>query len=391
MLKTYIWDLDGTLLDSYGAIVSSLVTVARECGAHDSYEKIMKAVKLGAVSTYLKELGAEYGREYPLLYQRYREISHEKLEEITLIPGARETLEGLAGRGAKHYVYTHRGKSTESLLKRLALADYFGEIITFEQGFQPKPSGEGVAYLVQKHGLEKADTAYVGDRLLDVRCAKNAGVKAILYRPEDSCVSPTGEEDLVIGRLEELLRELPHGDPRARKKELRRELLAKRDALAEEYQRSAGEKIQQRILQSEAYARARRVFVYVSVGSEPPTDGILRRALADGRQVYVPRCRGNRMEAARLRSMEELTPGRYGIPEPAEDAETAAREELDLVIVPCVAASRDGRRLGHGGGYYDRFLQEGANRAVCLCFQEMLREEIPEEAWDVRIPWVVTE
>ena len=206
MLKTFIWDLDGTLLDSYGSIVSSLMAVARECGADDPYDEIMKSVKRGAVSTYLKEFSARCGREYSLLYQRYREISHGKLDEITLIPGARETLEGLMAKGARHYVYTHRGKSTESLLDRLGLRDYFAEIVTFEHGFRPKPSGEGVAYLVRKYRLEKGETAYVGDRSLDVRCAKDAGVKAILFCPPDSCVTPAGEEDLVITELEELIR-----------------------------------------------------------------------------------------------------------------------------------------------------------------------------------------
>lgn len=205
MLRSYIWDLDGTLLDSYGSIVSSLVDVAGECGEFDSYEHIMQAVKQGAVSTYLRELSSRSGQDYSGLYQRYREISHERLNEITLIPGAKETLEGLKKHGADHYVYTHRGKSTGVLLKRLGLTGCFREIVTFEMGFKPKPSGEGVSYLVRKYGLEKAATAYVGDRSLDVYCAKDAGVKAVLYCPEDSCVEPTGKEDLVIGRLEDLL------------------------------------------------------------------------------------------------------------------------------------------------------------------------------------------
>lgn len=205
MLKAYIWDLDGTLLDSYGSIVSSLVTLARECGASDTREEIMKAIKLGAVSIYLKEMAARCGCEYPVLYQRYREISHGRLDEINLISEAKETLEGLRERGASHYVYTHRGKSTEPLLKRLGLLQYFVEVVTFEQGFSPKPSGEGVEYLVRKYGLDKTETAYVGDRNLDVGCARDAGVRAILYCPEDSCVTPTGEEDLVIRDLKELI------------------------------------------------------------------------------------------------------------------------------------------------------------------------------------------
>ncbi len=203
-LKAYIWDLDGTLLDSYGSIVSSLLEIAEEYRIPDTYEEILKAVKRGAVSVYLRSLAARRGADYDALYRRYREITQGRMEEITLIPGAAETLEALKNGGAEHFVYTHRGKTTAPLLDRLGLTRFFSEIVTFENGFQPKPSGEGVEYLVARHGLAKASTAYVGDRTLDVLCAKDAGVNAILYLPDDSCVIPTGEEDRIISKLEEL-------------------------------------------------------------------------------------------------------------------------------------------------------------------------------------------
>lgn len=214
-LKAYIWDLDGTLFDSYDSIVSSLVDHAQEYRIPDSYDDIMKAVKQGSVSGYLRSVAdrlagsakepALFPADCDFLYRRYREISHERLDRITLIPGATETLSALQAAGAKHFVYTHRGKSTDGLLKRLGLQRFFVEIVTSENGFQPKPSGEGVTYLVEKYGLDRDNTAYVGDRTPDVQCAKDAGVKAILYLPEDSCVVPTEDEDLVIRNLAELV------------------------------------------------------------------------------------------------------------------------------------------------------------------------------------------
>ena len=201
-ILSYIWDLDGTLFDSYNSIVLSLVDIVKEYNVGDTYDEIMTAVKRGAVSSYLRDLSARCGAEYSFLYQRYREISHSKLDEIVLIPGAKETLEAL--QPAQHFVYTHRGKSALYLLDRLGLTNYFREIVTFENGFQPKPSGEGVGYLIRKYGLSKDAAAYVGDRSLDILCAKDAGVKAVLYLPDDSCVIPTGLEDIVIKRLEDL-------------------------------------------------------------------------------------------------------------------------------------------------------------------------------------------
>ena len=203
-LEAYIWDLDGTLLDSYGSIVASLAEVAKECGAADSDEKILKAVKQGSVSGYLRDLSAESGKNTETLYQLYRTVSHARDHEITLVPGAAKTLRALREQGAKHFVYTHRGASTRPVLDRLGLTGYFTEIVTSERAFRPKPSGEGVAYLLGQYALNRMKTAYVGDRTLDVLCAKDAGVQAILYLPEDSCVIPTGKEDRIIRRLEEL-------------------------------------------------------------------------------------------------------------------------------------------------------------------------------------------
>ena len=210
-LKACIWDLDGTLFDSYQSIVSSLVDVAEACGVPDTAEKIMKAVKQGAVSVYLRDLSVTCGKGTDELMQMYRTVSHAKMDEITLIPGAAETLAALREQGVWHFVYTHRGSSTMHLLDRLRLTGYFTEIVTHEHGFAPKPSGEGVNYLTEKYRLDKNATAYLGGRTLDVLCAKDAGVQAILYLPEDSCVEPTGEEDRIIRELAELTRmtELP--------------------------------------------------------------------------------------------------------------------------------------------------------------------------------------
>ena len=129
-IEAYIWDLDGTLLDSYGSIVSSLVVVSRECGVRDSREEILKAVKQGSVSAYLRNLSERTGKDDAGLYRRYREVSHERMDEITLIPGAAETLEALRRAGARHFVYTHRGSSTGPLLDRLGLTDCFEEIVS---------------------------------------------------------------------------------------------------------------------------------------------------------------------------------------------------------------------------------------------------------------------
>ena len=207
-LPAYIWDLDGTLLDSYGVIVEGAARTAEEAGLQDAREKVLKAVKQGSVTSYLNDVSARSGEPFSQLMERYRMYSHGLDDRITLTDGAKETLEILQGSGAVHFVYTHRGDSSEPILERLGIRNCFREIVTSKYGFRPKPSGEGVRYLVEKYKLNPGLTWYVGDRTLDVYCAKDAGVRALLYLAPDSCVSATGQEDRIVRDL----REIPEPD-----------------------------------------------------------------------------------------------------------------------------------------------------------------------------------
>ena len=175
------------------------------------------------------------------------------------------------------------------------------------------------------------------------------------------------------------------------KKLLRQELRKRQAELSPSYIREAGDRIQKAVLASALYREADSLFLYISMPSEPPTGILLRWALADGKRVYVPKCVGKEMLAVRLRNPKALRPGYIGIPEPAEIEETASEPELNLILVPCLAASPDGRRLGHGAGYYDRFLGTRREGTLCLCFREMLCPEIPMEDTDVFMSHLVTE
>ena len=175
------------------------------------------------------------------------------------------------------------------------------------------------------------------------------------------------------------------------KKNLRRRMRERQKELPEAYVALAGEKIQEKILSMPAYAAARRVFLYVSMPKEPSTRRILRHALDSGKEVYVPKCSGGQMLSVRIRNLEDLRPGALGIPEPEDASETGTAEEMDLILVPCLSASADGRRLGHGAGYYDRFLGKPLGQTVCLCFEAMLCTDIPTDCHDVGMAQVITE
>ncbi len=177
---------------------------------------------------------------------------------------------------------------------------------------------------------------------------------------------------------------------RERKKQLRKEVSALLKALPEAYRRAASAEITQAVLASPEYRSAKSVFLYIAMATEPDTAELIRKALADGKTVCVPKCIGKgEMLAVRIKNTDDLAPGAYGILEPIDCSETVEPSAPDLILVPCVSASKDGKRLGHGAGYYDRFLEGNANKTLCLCFQRALRDDIPMDANDVYMRRVI--
>lgn len=87
----------------------------------------------------------------------------------------------------------------------------------------------------------------------------------------------------------------------------------------------------------------------------------------------------------------KLDEGVYGIPQPPEEAETAEPGEKDFMLVPALCCDRRGVRLGHGGGYYDRYLAEHRVATACLCRERLLLEKVPKDWNDFAVNYVITE
>ena len=177
-----------------------------------------------------------------------------------------------------------------------------------------------------------------------------------------------------------------------KKAPLRRELLARRDALPGREERSRA--IQRQVLALPEYRRARRLLLYLSQGSEVDTWPLLDCALAQGRAVYAPRCldgQGN-MAFYRVFSREDLAPGRFGLWEPLQERCPLLTEwEGALCLVPGIAFDREGFRLGYGKGYYDCFLAAQPVRTVGLCFEALAFERLPRDGFDRPVGRLVTE
>lgn len=186
-VKAAIWDLDGTLINSYDNIVHSLCKVMRANGQAVYYEAVRTFVKEKSVYEYLEMMSKRISLSFEALKKAYSDTSLLNENKLKVMPQTLPMLKMLNNDGVRNFLYTHKGKSTAAVLKRLKLLPYFEEIVTGEDGFRRKPDGEALEYLIDKYNLKKNHTFYIGDRRIDVECAKDAGIKSILYGLQ-SCV-----------------------------------------------------------------------------------------------------------------------------------------------------------------------------------------------------------
>ena len=177
------------------------------------------------------------------------------------------------------------------------------------------------------------------------------------------------------------------------KTQLRRTMMRQRASESPDTKRKIDQEITARVLDSDLFRAAKCVFTYCSTDDEIDTRAVMRAGLEQGKVLCVPRCESARgvMTARRIRSLAELSPGKFDILEPSADTEIVAPQEINLCIVPCLAADPTGFRLGYGGGYYDRFLQQTKGKTAVLCAESRLIVGVPHDAFDIPCDSIYTE
>lgn len=184
------------------------------------------------------------------------------------------------------------------------------------------------------------------------------------------------------------------------KEELRRQMRDRRDALTPEVRAEESRALFNIVTQTELYENAKWILSYVSCGSEVDTRELLRKALKDGKRVYVPAVQGKEMEFYQLENPEELQPGAMGIPEPDRNPARVFPYDMHLsldkaeecvFLVPGLAFDKSCHRLGQGGGYYDRYLSRfNKKMTVGLSYSEQVIDAVPAGDRDVALDLVVT-
>ena len=180
------------------------------------------------------------------------------------------------------------------------------------------------------------------------------------------------------------------------KSSLRKDLRARRKALAANAQTAAAESLTRVLSDHPTWHGAMNIALYMAADGEIDPRPLAQAARGDGKQVFLPVIRDAGLLHFKLwQDDDRLVENCFGIPEPAATAREIGVNELDIICLPLVGFDKRGGRLGMGGGYYDRSLEaldrETGPLLVGLAHECQRIEQVPLQPWDIRLDAVATE
>lgn len=178
------------------------------------------------------------------------------------------------------------------------------------------------------------------------------------------------------------------------KENTRKRILIIRNNLNSKKQIEWSELITQKLIQSADFLKAKSILFYYPFGSEVDTLKLLETSLKEDKITLLPRVISEKktIESCVIKDLKTDIENGYGnIQEPKQNCLTFPNNEIDLIIVPGVAFSLKGERLGYGKGYYDRFLKKTSGKKIGICFESQITDKIILEKHDVLMDQVITE
>ncbi len=177
------------------------------------------------------------------------------------------------------------------------------------------------------------------------------------------------------------------------KREIRKQMHERRLLQPDAKRRGESKRILEHLFSLPEFKGAKNVLFYLSKKYEVRTDEMILKAISEGKAVFLPKTKGNWLEIYEISSLEKMVRGLYDVLEPDAKGFPADPKKIDCVIVPGVSFDIHGNRIGHGLGYYDRFLK-GVRKDACLiglCFEFQVSPKIPAAPHDVGVHFVITE
>jgi 5-formyltetrahydrofolate cyclo-ligase len=175
------------------------------------------------------------------------------------------------------------------------------------------------------------------------------------------------------------------------KASIRKLVTEARDRLSKEERQAKSLEILERLFRLPEFNESSRIMFFASFRSEVDTVPMIRKVLAEGKRVVLPKVQGERLALFEISDFEtDVSPGAWNIPEPCERMPVAL-DAVDLMIVPGLAFDEQGNRLGYGAGFYDKLLASFSKMTVALAFEVQIVPTVPAARYDISVKKIVTE
>jgi 5-formyltetrahydrofolate cyclo-ligase len=147
--------------------------------------------------------------------------------------------------------------------------------------------------------------------------------------------------------------------------------------------------IYQKVINNKDILSSKTLLIYISINSEVDTIKIINYFL-NTKNIAVPKVIDNNMYFCYITNLNDLTPGKYNIPEPTNENIVTDFDNA-ICIVPGICYDKENYRVGYGKGYYDRFLSKNKIKTIGLCYKECMIEKIDNDKYDYKIDEVITD
>ena len=174
---------------------------------------------------------------------------------------------------------------------------------------------------------------------------------------------------------------------------LRQKYRSIRDSFGEEFIHQTSKHACENLISSQAFANADTVLLYFPIKNEISPLDIFDVAHRLGKTVAFPLCQkeSHTLVFCKVTSLDKLVPSQHGLFEPSNECEIITPDEHTLCIVPALAFSKSGSRLGYGGGYYDRFLANFKGISAGFSYSSLLVDSLPTSEHDIPLDMIITE
>ncbi|WP_338211283.1 HAD family hydrolase [Lactiplantibacillus paraxiangfangensis] len=203
-MREFLWDLDGTLLDTYPAMVAGFQRAVTNLGGTVDRQEVYTMMRQHSLGYAQAEIATRFGWDKAVLKAGYQKYEPMLQVAPASFEGAKAVLQRVQEVGGHNYLMTHRDQSAQRYLQRAGLATYFTDAVTAAQPFPRKPDPAALNYLLDKHHVDRKAAVMVGDRNLDIEAGHNAGIAGYLF-DLDHLIDVTSQPEVQVVSLTALL------------------------------------------------------------------------------------------------------------------------------------------------------------------------------------------